>query len=402
MQQLRLTNDLYWNGILDPDLRIFDIIMHAPFGTTYNSYMLLGSEKNALIETVKASFCEQYIASVEKIKRLSEIDYIIVNHTEPDHAGSLERILDINPGITVIGSQTAILFLKHILNREFNSMTVKDGDTVSLGNKTLEFMILPNLHWPDTMYTYVREDGLLFTCDSFGSHYSHEGVLRSTLTGKDEENYKESLKQYYDDIIYPFRKPYMTNALERIKGLNIKMILTGHGPVLDSAIDEVIRLYTEWSYSKNPNKRKTVIIPYVSAYGYTRELAGIIKEGIEAAGDIDVRCYDMVETDTASVISQIEFADGILFGTPTILGDALKPIWDIVTSMYYPMHKGRLASAFGSFGWSGEGVGNIIVRLKQIKLDVLDGLCVRFKPGETDRKKAYDFGYNFAKKLLSD
>lgn len=401
MKHLQLTKDLFWTGVLDPDLRIFDIIMETEFGTTYNSYILNGSEKTALFETAKAVFFNDYYSTVEGVRKLSEIDYIIVNHTEPDHAGSIEKLLDINPDITIVGSQSAILFLKHILNREFKSITVKDNDTLSLGNKTLRFMILPNLHWPDTMFTYVQEDKLLFTCDSFGAHYSYEGVLRSKLTGKDEENYKKALKQYFLDIIYPFRKPFMLNALKRIEGLDIAMILTGHGPVLDSHIDETIKLYTEWSNDINPNQKKTVIIPYVSAYGYTKELADIIKSGIEAAGDIDVRTYDMVKCKTADVLKEIEYADGVLFGSPTILGEALRPIWELVICMNYPMYKGKLASAFGSYGWSGEAVGNLTERLKQIKLNVVDGFRVRFKPGSEDKQNAFEYGLNFGKKLLN-
>ena len=192
----------------------------------------------------------------------------------------------------------------------------------------------------------------------------------------------------------------MVNALKRIEGLDIKMILTGHGPVLDSHIDETIKLYTEWSNDVNPNTKKTVIIPYVSAYGYTKELTGIIKSGIEAAGDIDVRIYNMNENTPTEVLQEIEYADGVLFGSPTILGEALKPIWDLVTCMNYPMYKGKLAAAFGSYGWSGEAVGNLTERLKQIKLNVVDGLRVRFKPGSEDKQNAYEYGLNFGKKLL--
>lgn len=401
MRTLQLTNDLTWNGILDPDLRIFDIIMKTEFGTTYNSYLLAGSEKTALFETAKSGFCDEYLASVQKIKKLTEIDYIIVNHTEPDHAGSIEKILTINPEITIVGTQSAILFVKQIINHDFKSIVVKENYSLSLGNKTLTFMPLPNLHWPDTMFTYVKEDKLLFTCDCFGAHYSFDGILRSNLPEEKLSDYKKSLLGYFNDIIYPFRKPFMTNALDRIKDLEIEMILTGHGPVLDSNISETIQLYTEWSTSENPNTKKTVIIPYVSAYGYTKELAAIIGKGVEASGDIVVRIYDMVETKTCDVLNELEYADGMLFGTPTILGDALKPIWDIVTCLNYPMYKGKAASAFGSYGWSGEGVGNIVDRLKQIKLKVSDGFRIRFKPSEEDKKNAYDFGFNFGHMLLN-
>lgn len=398
MHTIRLKDGLYWSGIIDKELRVFDIIMETEFGTTYNSYLLLGSEKTAIVETAKAKFTDEYIAALSKLTDISKIDYIIMNHTEPDHSGSIERLLDINPNIKIVGTMGAVSFLKKIVNRSFDSITVKENNTLSLGNKTLIFMILPNLHWPDTMYTYLVEDKVLFTCDSFGAHYAHDGVLRSTVT--DEDGYMRAAKYYFDNIIGPFKTPCMTKALDRIKDLEISMICTGHGPVLDSHVDEIISLYKKWCDVKNPNTKKTVIIPYVSAYGYTAQLAGEIERGISASGDIDVRKYDMVYADKSVVMNEIFFADGLLFGTPTILGDALRPIWDITTSMLPPVHGGKLACAFGSYGWSGEGVPNITERLKQLKLKVLDGYRIRFKPSEAELEEAYAFGYNFGCVLL--
>ena len=163
MQALKIKKDLYWTGVLDPDLRVFDIIMETKYGTSYNSYLLEGSEKNALFETSKLSFfgdMKEYIESVESVKN---IDYLIMDHTEPDHAGSIEKLLEANPSMTIVATGTALQFLKHIINTDFNSIAVKEGDTLSLGDKTLEFMVLPNLHWPDTMYTYCPEMKTLFT-----------------------------------------------------------------------------------------------------------------------------------------------------------------------------------------------------------------------------------------------
>lgn len=399
LKSLKLNRDFYWTGVLDPNLRVFDIIMNTEFGTTYNSYVLKGSEKTALFETAKAKFFDEYLETLKSITDINSVDYIIVSHTEPDHSGSIEKLLDINPNLKIVGTSAAISYLKEIVNKDFYSIAVKDEATLSLGNKTLKFMQLPNLHWPDTMYTYIEEDGILVTCDSFGAHYSHEGILRSTVT--DEEGYMRAAKYYFDNIIGPFKNPFMTNALKKIDGLEINMICTGHGPVLDSHIDEIINIYKNWCGSENPNSRKTVVIPYVSAYGYTKEIAETVAEGIRGSGDVDVRLYDMVESDTNKVISEIAFADGILFGTPTILADALKPIWDLTTLMFPPVYKGKLASAFGSYGWSGEAVTNIIERLRQLKLKVLDSLKIRFKPDKNQLIEAFDFGYNFGCVLQS-
>ncbi|NRT79171.1 FprA family A-type flavoprotein [Clostridium beijerinckii] len=400
MEILELKKNLYWTGVLDANLRVFDIIMETEFGTSYNSYLLKTSEKTVLFETAKAKFLDGYLKALNKLVDIKDIDYIVVNHTEPDHAGSIEKLIEMNPNIKIIGSQVAIGFLKNIVNREFNGIIVKENETLSLGDKTLRFMSVPNLHWPDTMYTYIEEDKTLVTCDSFGSHYSFDGILLSKVT--DNDGYLRALKYYFDCIIGPFKNPFMIKALDRIKDLEIDMICTGHGPVLDCRIDEIMEYYKKWSNVSNPNPRKTVIIPYVSAYGYTKELAEKIAEGIKASGDIDVRVYDMVEADKDKVLEELEFADGILFGTPTIVGEALKPIWDLTTSIFARTHGNKLASAFGSYGWSGEAVPHIIERLKQLRMKVVDeGFRVKFKPSESELSDAYDYGYNFGFLLLN-
>ena len=178
------------------------------------------------------------------------------------------------------------------------------------------------------------------------------------------------------------------------------MICTGHGPVLDCNIQEIMDTYRQWSTVINPNQQKTVVIPYVSAYGYTAEIAEEIAKGIRESGKIDVHLHDMVTSDKDDVLADIGFADGILFGTPTIVGEALKPIWDLTTSMFACTHGGKLASAFGSFGWSGEGVSHIVERLKQLRMKVVDGLKIKFKPGKNDLIEAYDYGYDFGCVLL--
>jgi flavorubredoxin/NADPH-dependent 2,4-dienoyl-CoA reductase/sulfur reductase-like enzyme len=393
MKTLELKKNFYWTGVLDPDLKVFDIVMETEFGTSYNSYLLKTSEKIVLFETAKAKFFDGYLEALNKLVNINDIDYIVVNHTEPDHAGSIEKLVEINPNIKIVGTGVAIGFLKNIVNRDFYSIAVKENDTLDLGDKTLRFMLLPNLHWPDTMYTYIEEDKTLVTCDSFGAHYSFDEVLLSKVT--DNEGYMRANKYYFDNIIGPFKQPFMIKALNRIKDLEINMICTGHGPVIDCRVDEIIEINTKWCEVVNPNPRKTVIIPYVSAYGYTKELAGEIAKGIKASGDVDVRDYDLLESEKSKVLEELAYADGILFGTPTIVGEALEPIWDLTTSIFARTHGGKLASAFGSYGWSGEGVPHIIERLKQLNMKVVEGLRIKFKPSDNELSEAYDYGYNF-------
>jgi flavorubredoxin len=396
----RIADDFTWVGVLDPGLRVFDIVMRTEFGTTYNSYVLKGKEKTALFEASKAHFFDEWIEKVRSETPIEKIDYLIVDHTEPDHSGTIEKLLDLNPNLEIIGSMGAINFLKEITNKEINGRAVKAGDELDLGGKTLRFIPAPNLHWPDTIFTYVPEIKTLVTCDCFGSHYSDENVTNDGLTSY--EDYMKTLVYYYDNIIGPFKGDVLS-ALEKIDGLDIDVIAPGHGPVLTRNPQEVVELYREWSSPKNPNKKKTVIIPYVSAYGYTKLLAETIADGIKEAADFDVRLYDMVEADFGEVMTEIGHADGFLLGTPTIVGEALEPIWKIAASLNAKLHGGKFASSFGSYGWSGEGVPHIMQRLGQCKLNVFgDGLRVRFKPSADDLLKARQFGQDFGASVRDD
>ncbi len=399
MNTLELAKGLVWVGVQDPELRVFDIIMHTEFGTTYNSYLLKGEKKTALFETCKLKFWDEYRNKLDAALAGSRLDYLVMNHTEPDHAGTVEKLIERYPGLVIVATGTAVSFLREIVNRDFASLAVGEGDSLDLGGRTLQFMVLPQLHWPDTMYTYVPECKALFTCDSFGSHYSHEGVLRSNVP--DEDGYLRATKYYFDNIIGPFRRPYMSNALEHIRDLDIGLICTGHGPVHDCRLDELMALYRDWCAAPAARAGKKVVMPYVSAYGYTAQLAERIAAGVQDAGDITVKRYDMVTADPAEVAGELADADGILLGTPTIIGEALAPIWSLTLGLFAPVHGGKLASAFGSYGWSGEGVPHLIGRLRQLRMRVPDeGFRVRFKPSERQLLDAYEYGYGFGTRLL--
>ncbi len=396
MDSLKLKDNLYWVGIEDFDMRVFDIIMTTEYGSSFNSYILKGSEKTALFETEKTKFFEEYLREIEQVVSVQDIDYIIMNHTEPDHADGIGELLKLNPEITVVGTAAAINNLKQIMNREdFKSMAVKNLETLSLGDITLEFHALPNLHWPDTMWTYAKEIKTLFPCDSFGSHFATKEVLRSLVT--DEEGYWKATKYYFDCILGPFKTPFVVNGLNRFDTLDVDMICTGHGPVLDSHIDEIVAKYREWC--KPQAASKTVVIPYVSAYGYTEMLAKALAEGLQEAG-VTVKMYDMVEEkDADKVIEEMQGASGILVGSPTIVGEALPPVANLLNGLHTALVRGEPAAAFGSFGWSGEAVPNLTAKLTQLKYNVQEGIRVKFRPSEADLAAAKEFGKNFASLL---
>ncbi len=397
MKEVKIIDGISFIGGIDHDLRVFDITMHTEFGTSYNSYIVEGSEKTALIETVKHTFTDRYIEFLNNNKDLTKIDYIVVNHTEPDHVGTIGKLLEYTPNAVVLGSAAAIRFLGQIANKPFNSIIVREDDEISLGDKTLKFIMAPFLHWPDTIYTYIPEDKLIFTCDSFGAHYAFDGVFSSKIINK--EDYMKALKYYFDMIMGPF-KNHMLNAIRKIENLEIEYICNGHGPILDDKPMEIVKLSKKWA--SNQEKVKQIIIPYVSAYGYSKQLAETIAEGIKSQDNYAVKLYDMVYADEVEVIEEITKAEGVIFGSPTINGDALLPIMNILVKLSPIVHGGMFAAAFGSYGWSGEAVSNLSRRMKELKFKVLEGFKVNFKPSDKDLEAAFEFGVKFIKVMIKE
>ncbi|MBU1019938.1 MAG: MBL fold metallo-hydrolase, partial [Firmicutes bacterium] len=228
MKQLKLKEDLYWIGAVDHDLREFDVVLNTPWGTTYNSYLVIGSEKKAIIDTVKHTKIDEYLEQLTTIVDITEIDYLIVNHAEPDHTGSIKKLLELHPGLIIVGSNRALQNVRDITNMTFQSIGVKDGSTLSLGNKTFEFFNAIMLHWPDTIYSYLVEDKALFTCDSFGAHYALDVPLQSNITDKAE--YDKAFLYYFEHIFGPF-KSYYLDAIAKIENLEIDLVCVGHGPI---------------------------------------------------------------------------------------------------------------------------------------------------------------------------
>ena len=398
MSAIKAMDDLWWVGVEDHDLRVFDIVMHSDWGTSYNAYAVRGAEGVALFETVKEKFFDEYLQNLKEVCSLDEVKYIVVGHTEPDHSGSLEKLLELTPNATVVGSATAITFLKEIVNKPFASRAVKEGDTIDLGGRTLTFLSVPFLHWPDSMYTYIPEMKALFTVDSFGCHYADDRVFNDLIDG----DFTEAYKYYFDCIMGPF-KPFVLKALDKIKGLDIQFIGNGHGPVLRANIPHYLELYRQWAAPVVvPADERRVAIAYVSAYGYTKQLAGVIADALAEGGVKHVELYDLVECDLETARAAVQSADGFLLGSPTLVGDALSPIYEMLVGLNPIIHKGKPAGAFGSYGWSGEAVPKLTAQMQAIGLKLpVEGLKVRFKPSEAQLAEARQFGLDFAAAVLA-
>ena len=379
-RSMKIAENVVYVGMQNPGMRNFDIIMTTGYGTTYNSYLIMG-EKNVLIETVHNAYTKEYIEKIEEYVKISDINYVILNHTEPDHSGSLSVLLDINPEIIVIGTAAAIKNIKNITNKEtIISQIVKQGDSLDIGNgQVFDFIIAPNLHWPDSMFTYYKKEKILFSCDVFGSHYCEQFVFDYQL--KKPALYEVERKNYYDCIFAPFKK-FVLAGIEKIENLEIELICCSHGPILKKRIKETIELYKIWSTPEETPVFAAIF--YVSAYGYTREMANVIKDCITESG-IKVELFDLLGIPLEEIAGVMNSANAVLFGSPTINGDALEPVWNLIDKSVMPLAKGKPALVFGSFGWSGEACQLLSERLKGLKYNVFPtNLKVQFKPSEQD------------------
>ncbi len=392
---LSVTGDVKWIGILDYELVTFDVVMETKYGTTYNSYFI-NAEKKVIIETAKEKFSDIYLDKVKKLVNPESIDYVVMNHTEPDHSGCLRHLLKIAPQATVVGSGNAIRYLHDIVDVPFKSLQVKDGDTLNLGNKTLRFIGAPNLHWPDTIYTYLEEEKLLFTCDSFGSHFCHQKMFDDLVP-----DFDDAYEYYFDVILKPYSK-FMLKAIEKIKPLEIQAICTGHGPILRSDwkkyVDYAEKLSQRYLQEITPEKRN-ILIAFVSAYGYTRQMAEAFAEGIRLEDNaMNVDMADVESMSLGEIDAKLTKAHGIIVGSPTLNQNIMLPVYNIF-SMINPIREhGKPAFSFGSYGWSGEAVKIIDASLKALKLNVIrEGVAVKFFPFGKTRDMLVEHGREFAR-----
>jgi len=391
MNPMEIKKNVYWTGVLHPELRLFDVLFSTPKGTTYNSYLVKG-EKIAVIDTAKGRFYEQFLSSIKSLVEPESIDYIVCNHMEPDHSGSLARFLTEAKNARVVVSKTGEHYVNNIVNSEVNPLKVSDDDTLDLGDKTLRFINAPFLHWPDTMFTYAVEDKILFPCDAFGSHFCDER-LYDDLVG----DFSQEFEYYYQGIMRPF-KDRILQAVDKIKRLEIEIIAPSHGPILRSDPWKYVDQYVEWS-APPPTEAKKVLVFYASAHGNTKIMAEEIAKGAALDG-VEVEVFDVTEVELGDVLDRIEAAQALIVGSPTVNGDALKPVWDLLSSLATVRLRGKVGAAFGSYGWSGEAVSMIEDRLKGLKFKVPQpGLKFVLVPTVEELESCREFGRKIAEGL---
>ena len=386
---------VHFIGAFDPRIRTFDIIMKTANGSSYNAYLIRGSEGVAVMDTVKKEFSEAFFKRLELLCDYDEIRYIVLHHLEPDHSGALLELMERAPEAKLIISGRAVMMLKGLINKEIPFEVANTGKTISLGDKTIEFLSTPFLHWPDTMSSYLHEEKILFSGDVFGSHYYDERLFDDKVG-----DFSYAFKYYYDHIMRPF-KQYVLQALKLYRKFDIATIAPLHGPVLRTNPEFYIDKYAQWSseakFRKHEFGKKMLSVFYMSSYENTHMMAEKIMEGADSIEGIVPSMYDLASLDEQNMIDLLEESDAVMVGSPTINGDAVKPAWDLLACMAYLESSGKVGATFGSYGWTGEAPEMLHDRMRWLKFRLpVEPLKIKLIPTEEELDACYAFGVEVA------
>jgi len=383
-----IARNVFWVGVKDWNRRMFDALIPLPQGTSYNAYIVKGEEKTALIDTVNPGFEKEFNEKISMVSDLQSLDYLIMNHAEPDHSNAIKYIMDLAPNAVLVttdkGAKMASLY--HEIT-ETRVKIVKDGDTLELGGKTLHFIEAPWLHWPETMFTYLPEDKILFPCDFFGSHTA-QGVYDN-----DVEDLIPLAKRYYGEIMMPFGK-MGAKALEKIKDLDIKIIAPSHGPMYKNP-NRILEPYTKWTAGETENK---ALVVYVSMWGSTAQMIRTISETLLQEG-IDVHIYDLATSDIGDVARELVDSRAIILGTPTVLG-GMHPLALYGTYLVKALKPpAKYGVVLGSYGWGGGALKQAGEILVPSSMEVVGTLQVRGRASEEELRKVEEIGRELARKM---
>jgi len=369
----KIKENLYFVGAIDWNRRLFDSLIPLPDGTSYNAYLVKGNDKTALIDTVDPSKGHELLANLNQVG-VSKLDYVIANHAEQDHSGLVGKIASLDPRTKVVTNAKCKEFLReHLLIPDDKFITIADGETLPLGGKTLQFVFAPWVHWPETMFTYVVEDNALFTCDFLGSHLAPHNMFAENCEG-----FHDAAKRYYAEIMMPFRTS-VRKHLERIKGMDVRILGPSHGPIYTNPAS-ITGAYSDWASDAVKNE---VVLPYVSMHGSTQKMVDHLTNRLVERG-IVVKPFDLVVTDLGKLAAALVDAATIVIGASAVL---VGPHPQAIYATYLAnalRPKARFASVIGSYGWGAKIVETIQAMIPNLKVELVPPVVVKGYPKEQD------------------
>ncbi len=371
MQKRKILDDIYWLGAIDWDRRLFDSLIPLPDGTSYNAYLVKGSAKTALLDTVDPPMADELLVQLADVDK---IDFIVSHHAEQDHSGAIPRVLERFPEAKVVTTPKAKGMLMDLLTiPETAFVTVADGDTLSLGDKTLTFIHTPWVHWPETMVTYLSENKTLFSCDFYGSH-----IATSDLFATDQGRVYEAAKRYFAEIMMPFRSIIAKN-MSKLEAYDIQIIAPSHGQIYDRPA-WIMEAYQDWV---NGTPHNTVVLPFVSMHGSTRQLVDYLTSALVGQG-VRVELFNLAVTDIGKLAMALVDAGTIVVGVPTVLSGP-HPLAAYATLLANALKpKTRFLSIIGSYGWGGKTVETLAGMIPNLKVEVLEPVLCKGVPSQAD------------------
>lgn len=385
---VKIADNIFWVGAIDWDLRNFHGYL-TPRGTTYNSYLIV-DEKITLIDTVKGPFADELIARISSVISPDKIDYVISNHVEMDHSGSLSAIKKVAPNAKFISDKRAAQDLNRHFKKNWDFQIVKTGDTLSLGKRSLTFVEVPMVHWPDSMVTYCPEDKILFSNDAFGQH------IATFERFDDEHDYvdlKQELMKYYANIVMPLSAP-AGKALQTVGGLKVDVIAPSHGVVWRKHVNEIISCYKDWSINKTKNK---AVVVYDTMWESTEKMALSIAEGL-VAGGVETKIFNLRLSDVSEIVAEIQEARAIIVGSSTINNGMLGTVGGFLTYLKGLKPRGRIGFVFGSYGWSGGASKAMEAELTATGIEILrPSIDLKYIPDPSELSTCFTAGNEFAK-----
>lgn len=392
----KINDKVTWVGKIDWELRTFHGEEYSTHrGSSYNSY-LIRDEKTVLIDTVWSPFSKEFVSNLKDEIDLKEIDYIIINHAEPDHSGALVDLMREIPDTPIYCTKNGMDIIKGHYHQEWNFVTVKTGDTLDIGSNKLTFIEARMLHWPDTMFTYYNGENILFSNDAFGQHYASEHMYN------DKVDYAELMQEavkYYANILTPY-SPFVTKKIEEVLGFNlpVDMICTSHGIIWRDNPAQIINQYMEWSKNYKENQ---ITLVYDTMWNSTRRMAEAIAEGIKSVDkDVTIKLVNSGKSDKNDIITEVFKSKAVLVGSCTINNGILSSTAAILEMMRGLRFKEKKAAAFGSYGWGGESVKMITEELKKGGFEIIsDGIKEKWMPDEAGLERCREFGREIASKI---
>lgn len=394
--RIKLSEDIYWIGTNDRRTSLFENYWPLPYGVAYNSYLVL-DEKVTLLDTVSMGTMDSYLEKLKEILDGRKIDYLVINHMEPDHSGAVKAVVNEFPEVKIIGNTKTFPMLEGFYGIHENLMPVEDGSTLNTGRHTFHFFLTPMVHWPETMVTWDETDKILFSADAFGSFGTLDGGIFDDETNI--EFYQEELRRYYSNIVGKYGLQ-VQKALDKIQGLDIRMIASTHGPIWRSHIPMILDLYRKWSSYQT---EEGVVIVFGSMYGNTEKMAETIARAIAEEGIRNIRIYDVSKTHSSYIINDIWKYRGVILGSSAYNGGIFTPMRDLILELEHIMPKNHYLAIFGSMSWGGGGVRTLQKFAENIKWELVgDPIEVKHGPRPADIEKLMELGRAMARRLKAD